>query len=213
MMGAMDVSQQDYTAARMQLHTVAEWLMAGPQHATSGTIRLEAGNGGIATVADPALSVTAAGFTCGDRTLPLRGTVSELAAAAGLPGERPDVEYHDPVPGDLQTALSASPAAFDAVLRVFDFAADVMDEFSSETATLWPEHFDLGLRDHDVNYGVSPGDAGQAQPYAYVGPDQVDDNPFWNTSFGAALVIDPDDPGCAAKTLAFFEQGRDAARR
>lgn len=207
----MKVSLQEYTDARTQLHTVAEWLMAGPEHTTSGTIRLEATDKGIATVADPPVTVTAAGLTYGDRTLPLRGTVGELAAAAGLPGARPDVEYHDPVPGGLSTVLAASPDAFQAVLRVFTFAAEVMDEFSSETATLWPEHFDIGLRQDDVNYGVSPGDAGQPQPYAYVGPNTVDDNPFWNESFGASLVIDPDDPGSAAAVLAFFEAGRAAA--
>lgn len=207
----MDVSQQEYTDARMQLHAVAEWLLAGPEHATSSTIRLEAVDGGIATVADPAISVTSAGLTYGDLILPLRGTISELAAAAGLPGERPDVEYHDAVPGGLVTALTAPPAAYDAVLRVFTFAAEVLDEFSSQTATLWPEHFDMGLREDDVNYGISPGDAGQPQPYAYVGPDTVDDNPFWNEPFGASLVIDPQDPECAARVRDFFEQGRAAA--
>jgi hypothetical protein len=57
----MDASQ--YTAARRQLHVIAEWLLAGPQHAASGTIQLEAGDGSIATVADPPISVTAAGLS------------------------------------------------------------------------------------------------------------------------------------------------------
>ncbi len=35
---------------------------------------------------------------------------------------------------------------------------------------LWPEHFDLGIQLDEVNYGISPGDAGHPRPYAYVGP-------------------------------------------
>lgn len=207
----MDVSQQDYTAACQQLHVVAEWLLAGPQHATSGTIRLEGGNGGITTVADPPVSITPAGLNYNGQTLPLRGTVSELGAAAGLPCERPDVVYHDPVPGDLQTILNAPVPAFEAVLAVYDVGAEALDSFSSETPTLWPEHFDLAIRMAGVNYGVSPGDASSPQPYAYVGPESVDGNPFWNAPFGAQLTIDPSDPGCVAATVAFFEQGRAVA--
>lgn len=204
----MKVSQPDYTAAREQLHLVAEWLLAGPQYATSNTIRLEAGGGAIATVADPAVSITAAGLTFNGMTAPLRGTLTQLGAAVGLPCERPDVVYHDPVPGDIDAPLNAEPEAYQTVLAVYDIAAEAMDSFCEEAPVLWPEHFDLALRQSDVNFGVSPGDASSAQPYAYVGPDVFDSNPFWNATFGASLAIDPDDPEAVAKVLAFFETGR-----
>ena len=205
----MKVPQPDYTAAREQLHLVSEWLLAGPQYATSHTIRLEAGGGAIATVADPAVSITAAGLTFNGATTPLRGTVTGLGAMVGLPCERPDVEYHDTVPGDIDAPLNAPPEAYQAVLAVYDIAAEAMDSFCDETPILWPEHFDLALRKTDVNFGVSPGDASSPEPYAYVGPDSFDSNPFWNAPFGAALTIDPDDSDAAAKVLAFFETGRD----
>lgn len=205
----MDAS--DYTAARRQLHVIAEWLLAGPQHAASGTIRLEAGDGTIATVADPPVSVAAAGLTYDGSTWPLRGTVRQLGTSAGLACERPDVIYHDAVPGDCTTTLDASVEAFEAVLAVYDVGAEALDSFSSETPILWPEHFDLSVRTSNVNFGVSPGDESSALPYAYVGPDAVDDSPFWNAPFGAQLLIDPASPDCVAAIVAFFEQGLTAA--
>ncbi len=59
-------------------------------------------------------------------------------------------------------------------------------------ATLWPEHFDLGITIElpdgvGINIGFSPGDAASDEPYAYVGPwDRAGlDGPFWNAPFGA----------------------------
>jgi hypothetical protein len=61
-----------------------------------------------------------------------------------------------------------------------------------------------------VNYGVSPGDAQLAVPYAYVGPWAPADfaGSFWNTSFGAAHPLSEiDDLG------AFFAEGRTRTHR
>jgi hypothetical protein len=54
---------------------------------------------------------------------------------------------------------------------------------------LWPEHFDLGCNVEGVNFGCSPGDAGHAEPYVYVGPwDRTGlSGDYWNAPFGAEL--------------------------
>jgi hypothetical protein len=72
---------------------------------------------------------------------------------------------------------------------------------------LWPEHFDAAIRVDGVNYGVTPGDQHVPLPYAYVGPDEVPDDPFWNAPFGATLSLGPEPSADAV--LAFFRAGRD----
>ena len=64
-----------------------------------------------------------------------------------------------------------------------------------EEPVVWPEHFDVGIRKDEVNYGVSPGDGWLAEPYAYVTPPGWDpdtefwDDEFWNAPFGAARPL------------------------
>ena len=212
-MGVMQVTPTDYAAARSQLHTVAEWLLAGPQYSTSATIKLRADDGMLRTVAAPDVMVTEAGLVVDGETHPLRGTVSELGAAAGLPCERPEVQYHDPVPGGLTTALTASQPAYASVLHVFTIGHRALTHFSDETPIVWPEHFDQAIRVGSVNYGISPGDSFSAQPYAYVGPDHTDGNNFWNAPFGAALPFDPNDPEASALVRTFFDEGRGLTQR
>ena len=51
---------------------------------------------------------------------------------------------------------------------------------------------DLATSFAEVNYGLSPGDAGHPWPYLYVGPWTADrpGNPeFWTASFGAARPL------------------------
>jgi hypothetical protein len=74
---------------------------------------------------------------------------------------------------------------------------------------LWPEHFDVGIAADEVNYGVSPGDAGHQSPYAYVGPWTARQGEFWNAPFGALRpAAELADPRAVA---AFFAAGRAAA--
>ena len=53
---------------------------------------------------------------------------------------------------------------------------------------------------------MSPGDALIPDPYAYVGPWQVPDGPFWNVPFGAAQPLA--ELADAAAVAAFFAQGQ-----
>ena len=74
---------------------------------------------------------------------------------------------------------------------------------------LWPEHFDLGIAVDEVNYGISPGDARQPSPYAYVGPWTKREGQFWNAAFGslraATELLDAD------LVAAYFSAGRAVA--
>ena len=48
----------------------------------------------------------------------------------------------------------------------------------------------MAIRVDGINYGVSPGDAFIAEPYAYVGVSQVPAGAaFWNAPFGAARPL------------------------
>jgi hypothetical protein len=74
---------------------------------------------------------------------------------------------------------------------------------------LWPGHFDIGISLGEINFGVSPGDAYLAEPYAYVGPWRVPSGPFWNAAFGAGRPL-RDLPDVDA-VLTFFRDGRSAS--
>jgi hypothetical protein len=71
---------------------------------------------------------------------------------------------------------------------------------------LWPEHFDVGIRVGDINYGVSPGDTYLGEPYAYIGVDPVPADSFWNAPFGVTRpMTDFVDAGALRE---FFSDGR-----
>ncbi|MBP0450516.1 hypothetical protein J5Y04_13285 [Kitasatospora sp. RG8] len=78
--------------------------------------------------------------------------------------------------------------------------------FPGADPVIWPEHFDIGVTVAAVNYGVSPGDGFQAEPYAYVGPHTPQQGTYWNAPFGALATVR--ELGGVDGVLAFFEQGR-----
>lgn len=195
---------------RRSLHGVAELVLAGPQLGASGTIRLRVLAGGFATVRTPALRVHGTDLVAGDRRLGLPGrTCAELARALGLqagaPGNYADgsgVSPEEPLEIDPAEAalLAACWERGDAALR--RLAPDV-------EPVLWPEHFDVGITVAGVNYGVSPGDAGHPEPYAYVGPHEARSGAFWTEPFGAARPMSA--LAGAEDVLAFFREGRSRA--
>lgn len=98
------------------------------------------------------------------------------------------------------------------------------DDASTDASppTLWPEHLDIAIEvlpeDQRASYGLSPGDDGVPEPYAYVSvwyPDRVGglDDPLWNGgSFPGALITarelaEVDD--AAKHLLDWFRQRRD----
>lgn len=195
-------------ATRRSLHAVAEHLLAGPQYRESATIRLRASPGGFAQVRGP-VRVDGTDLVAGDRRVPLAGPIADVAAAAGLVAGVPEGLYADHAEWVEDLVVDAVAAGLladwfdrgDAGLRAF--------AGSSAEPVIWPEHFDLAVSLDDVNYGVSPGDAGHQAPYAYVGPWTPREGPFWNAPFGAVRSADelPD----AAAVAAFFTAGRAAA--
>ncbi len=202
----------DQAGTRRALHGVAEYLLAGPQYRVSGTIRLRAREGGFGTVAAPDQRVRNGELVVGDQRLPLDGaTLADLAARVGIDGGVPSGLYSDGSGIGPQEQLVVDPvwaaklaeafAVGDAALRTLDAPAEPV---------IWPEHFDIGVRLDQINYGVSPGDGYLAEPYAYVGIDPVPAGPFWNAPFGAVrpLAEFPD----AAAVASFFAEGRAAAR-
>jgi hypothetical protein len=197
-------------ATRRSLHAVAEHLLAGPQYRAEGTIRLVVTPGGFGRLRGP-LRVEATDLVGDGVRVPLRGTVAELAAAVGVePGPPADL-YHDHADLGPDDPLTVDPAAAALLLDWFARGDAGLRRFAPDVdPVLWPEHFDLAVTVDEVNYGVSPGDAGHALPYAYVGPFTLRTGQFWNAPFGAARAAEllPD----ADAVAAFFAEGRAAAR-
>jgi hypothetical protein len=195
---------------RRALHAVAELVMAGPQFRRSGTIRLRPAPGGFRTVAAPELAVDGDHLVAGARRIALAGaTLRELAEAAGVEPGAPGI-YHDGSGAAPDDSVRVDGAAARQIAGCYARGDAAMRRLApDQTPVLWPEHFDLGIALHEVNYGVSPGDAGIDEPYAYVGPWQQRSGPFWNVSFGAARPMRelPDIEALAA----FFAEGRDRA--
>jgi hypothetical protein len=203
-----DADETTHTATRRALHGIAELVLAGPQHAASGTIRLRVVPGGIATLASD-VRIEGGELVWDGGRMPLAGTARGLAAAAGLEAQRAPI-YEDSSGVEPDEELSLDPAALAAILEWFGRGEEALRAFAPDTEpVLWPEHFDLGISVDEVNYGASPGDAGHEGSYAYVGPWTQRTGDFWNASFGARRPA-ADLPDADA-VRAFFEEGRAAA--
>ena len=201
---------QVLSATRRSLHGVAELVLAGPQYAESGTIRLRQTPGGFGTVAQPLLQVSGARVV-GAVAVDLDGrTPAEVSGELGVEA-RPLADVYSGGSGvGLEEVLRVDERAAAVLAEVFAAGHRALSAFAPDAViVLWPEHFDLGIAVDKVNYGISPGDERLPEPYAYVGPWDLStlSGPFWNQPFGAArrLAELPD-------ASAFFEEGRALAR-
>jgi hypothetical protein len=198
------------TTTRRSLHGVAELVIAGPQYRRLGTIRLQVAPGGFGGVKLP-VSVAGTTLRWDGGSAPLAGTYRELAALAGVDVGGPEGLYHDTSGVDPDEQVVVDPAAAELLAHWFERGDAALRQFAPDvTPVIWPEHFDLGISVGEVNYGISPGDAGHAGPYAYVGPFTPREGPFWNASFGALRSADelPD----VAAIVAFLTEGRAQAQ-
>lgn len=196
-------------AARV-LHGVAELLVAGPQHRAHGTIRLRVTPGGFGGVRSDVRVEGAEVVGPGGRAAVV-GPLRAVAAAAGIadPGRAEGI-YTDTSGVGLDDDVTLDPGAAAALAEWFARGDAALRTFAPDVEpVLWPEHFDLAVTVGEVNYGVTPGDAGHPAPYAYVGPWTPREGPFWNAPFGA-LRPAADLPDAAA-VAAFFAEGRDRA--
>jgi hypothetical protein len=203
------MGQQDLAMARRSLHAVAELVLAGPQYRAVGKLRLRVVPGGFSTILEPELRVAGTRVVgAGGAAVPIDGHTAraigaELAVAAG----RPEGAYGDGAGVDLDETLTLDPDQAEVILGALSLGHDGLIAFApAQGPVLWPEHFDVAIRLHDTNFGVSPGDGFIAEPYAYVGvsgPPAGD--AFWNAPFGAAVPLGklPD----AAAVAGFFAEG------
>lgn len=199
----------DLVTTRRSLHGVAELLLAGPQHAASGTIRLTPCRGGFSTVAAPEVSVVRGELVYDGRSVALDGrTVAQVGEAVGLAPVSPTELYKDGSGIQVDDVLGVVESAAVEIAAGFDRGRAGLRAFQPETpAVLWPEHFDLGITVAEVNFGVSPGDDFLAVPYAYIGPWTPRSGDFWNAPFGAARPL-AEVPDLAA----WFAEGAKLAR-
>ncbi len=197
----------DLVATRRSLHAVAELLLAGPQYADSGTIKLRPTPSGFGTVRAPDARVAGTDLVVPDGAVPLPGrSVRDVAAAAGLTVRSLGDVYSDGSGLTPDHVLEVDVAAADEIAEAFRAGDLALAALAPDVErVLWPEHFDLGLSLDEVNYGVSAGDTFLEVPYAYVGPwspGQVS-GAFWNAPFGAARPL-----ADLADLAAFFAEGR-----
>ncbi|HTU71924.1 MAG TPA: hypothetical protein VMG38_00255 [Trebonia sp.] len=163
------------TVARRSLHAVAEMVLAGPQYRATGRLRLRVVPGGFATAFDPAVRVQGSRVLTGQSQSQIGGqSVRTLGERLGLAAGPPDGAYRDGCGIGIDDPLELHREHADAIIDALALGNAALARLApAETPVLWPEHFDVAIRVGDVNYGVSPGDAHLAEPYAYVGPGQV----------------------------------------
>lgn len=202
-------------ATRRQLHGVAESFLAGPQYRSAGTIRLAVLPDGFTGTATP-VAVHGTTLHWPHGSCKLAGPVSELVAASGLDfGPPPDDVYRPVAPLDPGTVLDLDSDAARIVYRGLHAGAVALKTFMPDgIPVLWSEHFDVGVTEDEVNYGVSAGDDYHPLPYAYVGPwdsaASARTGEFWNAPFGAVHPLDLSSDGdtLAAEIAYFFSHGR-----
>jgi hypothetical protein len=201
----------DLATTRRTLHGVAELLLAGPQYRTGGLIRLRITPGGFGTVASPELRVDGGDLVAGGTRLPMVGrSYAELAEGVGVEAGAPSELYADGSGVDAGETVTLDPAATRTIVAAFALGDAALRELAPDAEpVLWPEHFDVGITVHEINYGVSPGDGYLAEPYAYVGPHHPRRGAFWNAPFGATRPVAA--LGDVAGALRFFREGRDRA--
>jgi hypothetical protein len=225
----------DYLRSSEDLHAVAEQVLAAARFAAVGKVGLEPTADGFGTpafdgpagprcvrVAGVVLVVEDGGLTTA--THPLT-TVRELAEVAGVDLSAPVGTFAPNTPRDPDRPLVVDAGAAQVVAAWFELGSAVIHDLvasagpddNPSAAWVWPEHFDLGMalgpEAARANYGISPGDGGVPEPYAYVGPwNGTTDDPYWNaTSFPGATFSYTQaraeaDPGTAL--LAFLQRGR-----
>jgi len=191
---------------RTALHGVAELLLAGPQYAASGTIRLRVVTGGIATVADPDVRLERGELVGPAGRRPLRGSYAEVGAAVGVTPRRLDDVYRDAADVAREDRIELDPDRLVTLLDALEVGDVALRSFAPGIEpVLWPEHLDVAITLEEVTYGLSTGDALLADPYAYVGPWQPRTGPFWNQPFGAARALSG--LGGPDGVTAFFREG------
>ena len=222
----------ELVTTRRSWHTLAERVLAPARHAATGRIGLRPTPGGVGTPPfgeeQTELRIEHTDLVVASRGRTRRAPITTLGAAAALAGTSPEAEtgvYHPTTPADPDAPLPVETASATILAEWFSFAAALLDEWRAERTArdardapvapqLWPEHFDLALdagrEGHRANYGASPGDGSDPEPYLYVGPWIPLEGEYWTHGTYAALpyseLIAAPDP--LALALAHFRTGR-----
>jgi hypothetical protein len=194
---------------RRSLHAVAERLLAGPQYREHSEIRLRVTPGGFGQFKGP-LRVEGVEVVGERGRVAMRGTIGDIGAALGVEAGEPADLYAEHAEFGPDDELVVDAAAATLLLDWFARGDQALRQFApAEDPILWPEHFDLGIATDEINYGVSPGDAGHPLPYAYVGPWTPREGAFWNAPFGAVRAIT--ELSDVDALVAFFTEGQQLA--
>jgi len=184
------MSEHELEPTRQTLHGVAELVLAGPQYVESKTIRLRVTPGGFGTVKTPQLRVEELEVVSPTARVPMSGTFASLARAVGVEAHSLREVYADGPAVHPDDPLVLDAGAVEVIVSALTLGDAALREFAPEQEpVLWPEHFDISISVAEVNYGVSPGDAGTPEPYAYVGPWTPREGTFWNAPFGAIRLL------------------------
>jgi len=191
---------------RLQLHGIAECLLAGPQYQATGEIALAITPGGFGTTAGSELRLDGLELVAGDTRVPATGQFGDLADKLGVAFEAPGI-YPNGSGAGRDEIIDLDPAAARLILDWYalsDAALRVLDP--DQQPILWPEHFDVAILLDDRSYGSSPGDDFHPSPYAYVSANDHDDGPFWNAPFGG--LRDASEFRSIEDLAAFWREGR-----
>jgi hypothetical protein len=209
-----------FPSTRLAAHTVAEHVVCAVRYAAVARIGMTPVEDGYVTpeFSRPENGTRAVGLRGGELVdvvdgVERRAPVTTVRGAAeffGVPPGAPPL-WTPTNPLELDAPLAIASDALAALARWFVLGAQALATYApTAEQTLWPEHFDLAISLDGATYGVSPGDADVAEPYAYVGPpaDPVPDGDrsFWNARFGAARSHDQIDT--AADLVAFYAEAR-----
>ena len=105
-------------ASRRSLHAVAERLLAGPQYRENGEIRLQVTPRGFGQFAGP-LRVEGTEIVSGDRRVPLRGSIGDVATALGVEAGEPADLYSEHAEFGADDELVVDPPAVGVLLDWF----------------------------------------------------------------------------------------------
>ena len=201
----------DLGATRKALHAVAELVLAGPQYRRSGTIRLRITPGGFGTVTAPDLRVDGIDLVSGTTRVSLKATTpGAVAAAAGVDAGIAAGVYHDGGGAGPDDQIDVDADAAARIAAAYALGVTALQRLdATQTAVLWPEHFDVSITVDEIDFGVSPGDSWLDEPYAYVSLGHAGTGPFWTAPFGAARPM-RDIPDADA-LASFFATGRELA--
>lgn len=231
--GSHQVAADEITLVRTRegLHELAEQVLAADLYRHTGRIGLRSAPGAIVTpnviVDGIARQVRIEGtqfvVMAGEERIAVPiTTVADVAALLDLTPGAPPV-YEAATRSDPDRELDLDPGSVSLITEWYAFGDEALERFVAEhvadvfgPAQLWPEHFDLAVHARDdgrgeVVLGVSPGDAVDPEPYAYVAwqgfsdASEVVDPNWWNRPWGRHAPAGSFDT--TDDLVAFYEEG------